>query len=68
MLSGQAGSSSRQHDSSSNVLSLELNTDGRVGASGFRATVSVIEVEIPTTGMCSREYFKLLVVVVSVGG
>jgi subtilisin family serine protease len=48
-LSGQLGTSMRQYNSSSNVLSVELNTDGRVSSSGFRATVTAIEIQMPPT-------------------
>lgn len=47
-LSGQLNSSMRQHSSSSNILSIELKTDGRVGATGFQGTVDAI---VPPTGM-----------------
>ena len=50
-LSGEmANLRSTQYTSSSNVLSVELKTDGTVGGSGFRAAVSAIEIQAPGMG------------------
>jgi hypothetical protein len=46
-LTGQRSNS--LYDSSSNVLSVELRTDGSTGRSGFRATVTAIEIQVPPT-------------------
>ena len=58
-LSGQLGTSMREYNSSSNVLLVELNTDGRVSSSGFRATVTAIEILMPPTGMYSTIFVHL---------
>ena len=40
------------YESSSNVLTVELRTDGTVGGAGFSATVTAIEIQLPPSGMC----------------
>ena len=40
------------YESSSNVLTVELRTDGTVGGAGFSATVTPIEIQLPPSGMC----------------
>lgn len=51
-LSGQRSSLfSTLYTSNTNILSVVLRTDGRVAASGFRATVSAIEVSPPPPGI-----------------
>ena len=64
-LSGRLATSARLYQSTSNVLSVELTTDGRVASTGFRATVSAIEVEVPPTGrlcalFCTTELWDRL--------
>lgn len=50
-LSGTLSRSNGVYNSDSNVLAIEMATDGNVGSSGFRATVSSVEVPVPVTGM-----------------
>ena len=59
-LTGQLDTSMRLYESASNMLSVELKTDGRVGSSGFRATVSAIEVEVPPTGRFTLHVLVIL--------
>ena len=56
-LTGQRSNS--LYNSSSNVLSVELRTDGSTGRSGFRATVTAIEIQVPPTGMPAPHYSVL---------
>ena len=49
-LSGTLSTSNRVYESDSNVLQIEMETDGNVGSSGFRATVSSVEAPEPVTG------------------
>ena len=52
-LSGRTADLPRtQFDSSLNEMCVELRTDGTVASSGFRATVTAIEIQLPPTGVC----------------